>query len=164
MGGQGTDRAVEFALAGARIGNGLHRQDHLPRLASDGFGHQPILLGIGNRGEIQVEEDAVGAEACQFVDDLGMMAPRPGPALQLLDTAIVQSDDDDIAARIMLTEDVPAGAQHVLGRPAEVGHAKRQCGQHGPQQQTKANGLVLSPCRPLCARCLTHSARIAHKG
>ena len=94
-----------------------------------------VVGGVGGEGEIDVEEDPLGAGSGEPVDELRLGAPRPRPIARLLQRAVVDQQDDDVATGVVLVKAVAGDAKPVLGDLTETDKAEDEAEDRRPQKQ-----------------------------
>jgi hypothetical protein len=127
---------------GVRARPKTNRQGDSAR-ALDRLDELSVVSRVAAGFEHHVEEDAPGARRGELVGELRVVAPRPRPAADLAHGSIVDADEDDVAARLVLVEAVAAGAQQVFRQLTEADEPEDQSDDRRPQQQLPRRSLGL---------------------
>jgi len=90
-----------------------------------------------------VEEGPLNPGLAQPIDQLGMLSPRPWPTSDLAQGSIIDSDEDDVSARLVRMNLVAGDTEHVLGHLAELDQPKDECSHCRPQQKLPSGLLTL---------------------
>ncbi len=71
-----------------------------------------------------VDDNPLRTPLIERIDHLGLRGARPRPIIDLTEAFFINFDQHDVAADRLLVQGVASGAQHILNRLADFGHAK----------------------------------------
>ena len=93
-----------------------------------------VVRRVAGAAEARFKRHLLGTKVTKTVDDFGVAGAGPRPFVERINAAVVDSDDNDLAACRMAAGGVAECAQEIVERQAEFDQADAQADQRCPQQ------------------------------